>query len=92
MAYINWGAVLLNSKLDDLDSAINTRTKAAWSRKQQAHWPLIWPLQGMLFSHRQCPLGNVDASAKRCPLLRVANLGDKELEYVKIAMHDQNIS
>ena len=79
MAHINGRTILFQGKLDDLYGAVYTGAKAARCGKQKPHWPFFGRFGKMLFSHRQCPLGNVAANAKSFRLLHRNNLADKEL-------------
>ena len=73
-------AMLFQRELDNFDGAVDTGTKTAWSGKEE----LQGALGGILFSHRQCPLGKVSASAKTFPLLRVPLWTDKDLSETRL--------
>jgi hypothetical protein len=72
--HINGCAVLFERELDNFDCTVNARAKTARSGEQQFHRAA----GSSLFSHVQCPLGNVAAPAKTFPLLRVAQRADKD--------------
>jgi hypothetical protein len=77
---VDWCAMLFQRELDNFDGAVDTGTKTAWSGKEE----LQGALGGILFSHRQCPLGKVSASAKTFPLLRVPLWTDKDLSETRL--------
>jgi hypothetical protein len=87
MADIDRRAMLFECEFDDLDGSINARAKPARGSEQQFHRAA----GGVLFSHAQCPLGNVAAPAKAFPLLRVVHRGDKDQAEIRAGDPEQKI-
>ena len=85
--HIDRAATLFERKFDDLDGAVYACTKTARGSEQEFHGA-AW---GELFSHAQCPLRKVAASAKGFPLLRGGQWADKDQSDIRVCDPEQKI-